>query len=277
MENTPQQPNYFRFSDAPLQTEVPKPWFRRPEVLKRLTMIAVAILVLGFGGVFVVNFVKNISGSGPKSEIEAAKDEVVQRQEDCNEDDEACKAHAQTAVARTAGVAEACEGLTEGELENCVTLVALQKKDTSSCASLEKDAERSCKDSVLLARAEGGEGMSMCDDIENASKKNSCQALVTSTARTTGDCAKYGVEESVCDKQSTLLALLQSGNYAGCAELPQEEREECQDLFSSTDADTDGLTAKEEAEIGTSDQNTDTDGDGYSDGTEVAAGYNPLN
>jgi hypothetical protein len=42
------------------------------------------------------------------------------------------------------------------------------------------------------------------------------------------------------------------------------------------DSDQDGLTDQEEKMIGTDPQNADTDGDGYSDGKEVASGYNPL-
>lgn len=42
------------------------------------------------------------------------------------------------------------------------------------------------------------------------------------------------------------------------------------------DSDQDGLTDQEEKMLGTDPQNTDTDGDGYSDGKEVSSGYNPL-
>ena len=47
-------------------------------------------------------------------------------------------------------------------------------------------------------------------------------------------------------------------------------------LPSSTDSDRDGLTDKEEEELGTNAQKPDSDSDGYSDGLEVASGYNPL-
>jgi hypothetical protein len=42
------------------------------------------------------------------------------------------------------------------------------------------------------------------------------------------------------------------------------------------DSDQDGLTNEEEKMYGTDPQKSDTDGDGYSDGAEVRAGYNPL-
>lgn len=276
METPTQQPQYFRFNDAP-QEQAPKPPLWRPEVLKRIGIIAGAILVLIFGGIFLTNFVKNMSDSEAQNELEATEAEVVQRQADCEDGDEACKEQAQTNVARASGIVEACEGLEGDAFENCVTLIAMEEKDRDACASLETDEQTVCEDAVLLARAEDGEGMSICEEVQDASKKTSCQALVTSTARSSGDCAKYGVDESVCDAQAVLNALLEAGDFSGCSELSEENRETCIDMFVSTDADADGLTAKEEAEIGTSDQKADTDGDGYDDRTEVEAGYNPLN
>lgn len=42
------------------------------------------------------------------------------------------------------------------------------------------------------------------------------------------------------------------------------------------DADQDGLSAEEEKAFGTDPTNSDTDGDGYSDGVEIESGYDPL-
>ena len=49
-----------------------------------------------------------------------------------------------------------------------------------------------------------------------------------------------------------------------------------QALFIDKDTDEDGLTDTEEATYGTEIDNPDTDGDGYSDGSEVENGYNPA-
>lgn len=43
------------------------------------------------------------------------------------------------------------------------------------------------------------------------------------------------------------------------------------------DDDLDGLSAEQEAQLGTSDQDSDTDGDGYTDLYETQTGYDPLN
>lgn len=47
-------------------------------------------------------------------------------------------------------------------------------------------------------------------------------------------------------------------------------------ILAGDDKDNDGLTNTEEEQYGTMPDNPDTDGDGYSDGQEISAGYDPL-
>jgi hypothetical protein len=253
MENPTQQPNYFRFTGAP--PEAPKPWFQRREVLKRGAIMGGVLIFVILLVIFAANWIKTFSSQGPKSAIEAAEQEVIERQADCDEGDAACKEQAQAKVARAAGIKEACEGLSEHMLQNCVVLIAQDTKDVSVCEVLSGGSQDACTDSVLLARAADGEGITICAGIQDATKKNSCTSLVTATARASGDCATYGVSEEVCDAQNSIKALLAAGNLAGCVELGEEERENCIDAFASADSD----------------------GDGYDDRTEIESGYNPFN
>jgi len=62
------------------------------------------------------------------------------------------------------------------------------------------------------------------------------------------------------------------GLLAACAGGPGPSPE----ALDSSDADGDGLTAQEEAELGTDPDRADTDTDGYSDGDEVLAGTDPT-
>lgn len=273
MENPSPQPQYFSLTETP--PELPKPWFRRPEMIKRIGMGGGVLLLLIFGGIFTKNLLKNTPG--PQNELEATRAEVVQRQAECEPSDTACMARAQAEVARASGIAAACAGLDTDMQENCVTLVAIEKKDRTLCDELEKTLQETCSDAVLLARAAEGEHRDLCKDVVDELKRSSCEALITAMARSLGDCEAYGVDQEVCDAQENIVLLLAEGNYPGCAELAEEERIQCMELFSSTDADKDGLTAQEESELGTSDASADTDGDGYSDRQEIESGYNPLN
>lgn len=56
--------------------------------------------------------------------------------------------------------------------------------------------------------------------------------------------------------------------------MAQENSSSDKNIFQ--DSDQDGLTNEEEKTYGTDPYNSDTDGDGYSDGVEVQSGYNPL-
>ena len=57
------------------------------------------------------------------------------------------------------------------------------------------------------------------------------------------------------------------------AHITQVQKE----AWLNADCDSDGLTNKEEKDLGTDPKNADTDGDGVLDGTEVTDGTDPLN
>ena len=61
----------------------------------------------------------------------------------------------------------------------------------------------------------------------------------------------------------------------GLAWLECPERAERLELAEVDDPDFDGLEGYDEAQYGTDPRNPDTDGDGFKDGDEVEAGYNP--
>ncbi len=265
-------PQFFSFQEEPPK---PQAWYRNPQIIKKILLIGGIFIAVLFLGLFLYNVIKNRGGNA-QSALDATKQEITARQAECEQGNESCMTQTQADIARVAGQAEACEGLNDAKKENCVTLIAKDKKDSTLCGELSAEAKTRCADAVALRRAADGEGMSVCDDIVDASLKSACTAQVESTARAKGNCAELGVDEGVCDTRAQLEAIYVAGNMAACAELEQSLREECLDYFTSIDADGDGLRADEEAKIGASDRLADTDGDGYDDGTEVRSGYDPL-
>lgn len=78
--------------------------------------------------------------------------------------------------------------------------------------------------------------------------------------------------ETAMHAHRSLLALLCALGLAGCP-APGDRAPTCD---ASVDADEDGLDACQEEELGTDDESTDTDGDGYADPDEVTEGTDPA-
>ncbi|MEI7890540.1 MAG: hypothetical protein WCI36_01080 [bacterium] len=66
---------------------------------------------------------------------------------------------------------------------------------------------------------------------------------------------------------------LASWNYFAYAQVADATKKQCN---KAIDSDCDGLTNSEEILYGTNPENSDSDGDGYSDGVEVASNYDPT-
>ena len=272
MPDSQPTPQFFAYEEKP----APKtPWYRQPKNLRLAGIIGGGVLVLIFAGVLLWNIVASRT-SGPRSALEAAQNEVAQRQADCEEGDQACKTQAQTEVARASGEAKACEGLDEKNKTNCVSLIAREKKDAKVCDELGGEDKTSCKDGVLLLVAQDGGTMAACDAITSMSLKASCQAEVKYRARAEGKCAELGVNENECDIAAKLEAIYAATDMDACLELAADDRDECLEYFTTFDIDEDGLRADEESTAGTSDRNADTDGDGYTDKEEIDSGHDPL-
>jgi len=262
----PQSTQPVFYSLAP-DEEAPRltPWYKKRQIVIMVVSVLVLMVVAGVGVVFAMNM---IQANNAAKQVVAQKTAAVQEM--------VANGTSQSSAARQAAFVDGCKGLADGEYMNCVSLIAIDNSDPTICDVLTGAEKQSCSDSATLVKATAGKSYTACDSIFDATLIASCRATLSSIAARVGDCAGYGVPAEFCDAQKLLDAAIATGDPASCDALITDAKAGCHDIFNATDADKDGLTLAEEHTLGTSDQNPDTDGDGYNDGDEVLSGHDPL-
>lgn len=260
------QPQYFTPNEAP---PAPVPFWRSKN----------GLAVLGFGAlvvVLVIIFIVNTVASRRTATNDA---ELSHALTDCAtaKDPAACEVKARTDAARQGNGSGACKGLEGDALTGCVTLAAFASLNEDDCDdAADAEGKTSCADSVRLRNAVAQNDYGMCADIQSETTRATCQTRLLSIVVAAGKCEENGVDAAVCDARMQMTTIVDAGDYKACAGLPSPYNVDCQDVFSSVDRDGDGLTRKEEFEVGTSDDAADTDGDGYADKDEIESGHDPL-
>lgn len=270
-------PNNQHYYDLGAPAPAPAPWYKRREVQQKLFIgVLVGLLVVFVGVRIYMSVTFDAVEEDTRTTTEALLEQASAR---CAEekDPEACMNEARTATAEATGSSIACEGMRGQELKNCAQLIALDTGDAKVCDVIENDGDRAdCADAAYLVKAKADSDYALCSSITSTDLRESCESQVGAPIIAAGECAKYGIDEDLCSTQEAIDEVIASGDPRGCATFATFDRESCEDYFTSIDADFDGLTAFREYELGTSDANADTDDDGYEDGAEVAAGYDPL-
>lgn len=261
-----QEPQYFDPAGTPPSA---RPFFR---TWKGAALIAAGVFVVVLVVVFVINTLSFGSVTDGDTELTDAIANCAS-----SENPEDCEADARTDAARSSANTAACKGLEGAELTNCVELAAFASLKEKDCGELtDGDAKASCADQVRLRVAIAADDYSACAAVDAADVRDACQTRLLPSVIASGDCAAQGVDATVCDGATRMAAVVDGGDYAACNNLPSPYNTDCQDAFSSTDRDGDGLTRKRESQLGTSDDAADTDGDGYTDREELDSGYDPL-
>lgn len=264
------QPQYFAVG-ADAQAPAPRPWWKT----WKLAALGGGVLVVALLTVLLVNIVRQ--GSVDDTRVNALSAmEVALQACDTDRDPETCKDRVRSAAAQGAAGTDACDGMTGDAQASCVSLAAKADGDVAACKDLADEDREACEDLAWLTTANADENVEMCDKIANSRLATKCRVQVTAHATAAGTCAEAHVDEALCTAAAALRAAIATGSPAECNTLAEDQQESCTAAIATTDDDDDGLTAQEEYELGTSDTNADTDGDGYNDGDEVAAGYDPL-
>ncbi|MEK7632477.1 MAG: thrombospondin type 3 repeat-containing protein [Patescibacteria group bacterium] len=269
----PNNQNYFSLDE---QTPVVLPWWKvRKNQMRILAAVGIAV---GVGIVGYYGYQTYSLTHVDVAKVDQAKNIIANAAASCatDKDPKACEDRARSDAARTTGQSSVCSGLSDKKLTNCVTLIAMDLGDKDVCAVLSGSDQSKCENEAVFAAATRAGDYGMCSSITDDTVKTTCEAQLVSVVIAAGECAKYGIDDTVCGFQVKLDAVVASGNPSGCAQFSDEQMATCEDMFSSLDQDGDGLSLLAEYKLGTSDTNADTDGDGYTDNQEVASGHDPL-
>lgn len=246
---------------------------------KRLQIILGGVVLLIVIGFILAGILVRRGGSSSMRIQEEANGIISRESSECDSasDNEACLSALRTRTARSLGAVAVCEGLTEDEYYNCVLLIAQEQKTLQSCDVLKNSEKQNCLDAITLIIANEKQDYGLCHTIVSEELKEACEQLTLGAVIAGNACATFGISELVCEDEKRYRDILASGTILDCVNLQRESsRENCEEMFRGIDSDDDGLSDADEVLIHRTDpRNPDTDGDGYDDGEEIDAGFNP--
>lgn len=192
---------------------------------------------------------------------------------DVAEDSEACLVLRTKERAIGEKKSERCDVLTEEDKDDCFWSVARVTEDILICEKMgNKDWTSACVNELNAFKAITASDAALCDKIADEQMKISCKQVIAST--TVQVCEK--IEED-CFFVRVITAANQAKDAEVCRVLDPKRSAECRLRVTVDDPDLDGIDSTQEIVLyGTNPRNPDTDGDGYLDGQEVNAGYDPL-
>lgn len=265
-----------------------------PLIIK-IAMALIAAIVVIWGVVFLMGWFFQ-----PDEQMQEQTRLYIQACQSEN-DVEKCIAGAGTQLAKETGSVEYCEELKDEEYDICIGFAASTAQDADICKKM-KDSERevNCNDAIVTNQLGSDYEYEDCEDLEDQERLESCQSRWVISAARVGNCEHEAVSDEVCAYGQLLQEAVDLQDPVGCELISDNGMQElCLEIVGPGDKDFDGLDSDEEEYRGTSDTDTDsdddglgdyeeiweyetdpsnpdTDGDGYSDGDEVRAGYSPL-
>jgi hypothetical protein len=255
-------------------TEGQRPPWKTIAIIAGAVVIGVAIIV---GVVLFVRSRRSVAID--EQNLSRLETQLEQSLEGCAQepDPAACREEKVRAAAAATGAASLCEELEGTPRDDCVWSVAQDQRDPEECLNISDEAVRQrCYNSLQVAMAAANDDMTACDKVIDEAWKEECRRNL-SRPGSADECYALGRDESECADYAAVEAARSAQDPDLCqAVVSQVLRDDCIDKVGIGDRDFDGLDAGQEALYGSSDTNPDTDGDGYRDGDEVAAGYSPV-
>ncbi|MFH1404503.1 MAG: hypothetical protein ABIH21_00195 [Patescibacteria group bacterium] len=205
------------------------------------------------------------------SAIEQAKSLIG----DCSSD--SCKSLSANKIAKSTGVVDVCELLQADEKDNCIWTTARYKNDEELCVEIaQSDWRQMCSDGILNRKAKTEKDVNLCYQIVSKESQDLCVRGVMGPVNPS-NCTLRGLSQTECGYLQTTELAKQARDQSMCDKIEDiDYRDECYEVVGISDKDKDGMNELMERKYGTSDDNKDSDGDGYDDYDEVKAGYNPA-
>lgn len=241
---------------------------------KIIAIIAIGLLVAVLILVFVLRFV-NRGSNDSLQQLLSERQSSIQQICANSEDQENClRLETQKAAVQT-GSTELCESLDGDVFDECVWEIASENKDAEICESIVDEHNRQvCSDTIFFRVSIATGNSSGCDKIKDEEKKQGCQGVIAGPV-TAENCVLRQKEPAECEVLKVIAQAGKKQDRRLCDQLKDDAVFVCQDQVLLDDPDFDGLESSQEISYKSNPDKADSDGDGYTDGDEVAAGYNP--
>lgn len=253
--------------------------FKDDPTERNISLKAIAIAVGGFviAVVIILVAIRWIRGDGesrvlPLEQQKATIADLCQ----ASEDPTTCKKIKFEQLAVAQQDSDICRDLEGDERDGCLWEVATSSSDASVCKGINTQTFKQwCADGVAYDVAIAASDLKQCDIIQDETKRAGCKVAIEPI--TAENCLSLGQDPAYCEMLKVATEAVVKQDPRICSALSDEDVSSCIDLVLIDDPDFDGLETFEELEVYKTDpDNPDTDKDGYNDGEEVNAGYNPT-
>jgi hypothetical protein len=277
------------------------PW-KKIAIIVGAVLVAIAVIIM------VVVLIQNRRATkldlvNVQETIERTEDMLASDLAECEDafDPEACRNNVISTEASETGSIAVCSMLEGTAFDNCIFELSNIKSDYLLCETIvDQGLKDVCQGMLLTELAEGNEDFGLCTHINDEEWQSICWERVEDEIVDAGLCDEYSLDPELCKEYLVMDEAQATADVDKCYQITDMDlKSQCIDGINSTDYDNDGLTREDEASLGTSDDlvdtdgdglndhdelykyhtdplNSDTDGDGYGDGIEVAGGYDPL-